>query len=83
MPTLDLRLSLSNSEHAHVTVYDAGGHCGALIMSRKTWDAIEETGDEITGPGDTLRVELTAAGVHKGTEAMNPPRSTSAGREED
>lgn len=83
--TLRLRVGTLNDRHAHVTVYDRGGHAGAIILDRKTWDAIEETGDEVTAAGDYVDVIVQVAAVSEGLGEADASarRSIARGREDD
>lgn len=81
--TLRLRIGKLTDSHAHITVYDHGGHSGAIILSRSTWNAIEETGDIVAGEGDYIDVELTITGQVEGIGEGESRRSIAKGRGDD
>lgn len=87
MPDGNLRLRIGqlNDRHAHVAVYDNGGHAGALVLNRQTWNAIEETGDFVANEGDYVEIEVTVTQLAEGLGAPDPEsrRSIARGKESD
>lgn len=74
---LTARVGSLTDDHAHITIYDAGGHSGALILSRKSWDAL---GDDaaMASAGDRLAIDCEVGGVVPGQEDEGPGRTARA-----
>lgn len=78
---LTMRVGTLNETHAHVSLWDRGGNAGAIVMDRKTFDAITGFGPGEVERGDQVVVEVSSVSHTPADEPATPRRSTRAGRE--
>lgn len=57
-----LHESAVSESHAHVRVFESGGFCGALTMSRGAWEGLKPVPDPPAGGGDGNPSEPSVSG---------------------
>lgn len=76
---MKLRINAIGDDHVSLNVYTNGGEsCGALILPRATWDALDIEALD----GDTVTVEWVPVDRQQ-AEGGAVPRASRAAREED
>lgn len=71
---LTIRVGRVNNQHAHVEVYDQGGHSGALILSKGTFEELEEEHGDVFGTGDRVKVKVVPLSHEEAAEGTEPTR---------